>query len=301
MTRYRSSFLPWALVIIGSVVLRANASRADEKAQCVADYDRAQVLLKTNKLVEARAPLLSCGRPICPAFVSDDCSRWLTDLDARLPTVVVEAQGPDGQDITDVSIELDGAPYLSRIDGRAFPINPGEHKFVFRHDGAKTIERRVVVAESVRGRRISVRFESADTTSIPERPSSPEAAAPASPPPRQSPVKRPSTLTLALAGLGGVGLVSFAYFGLDYNSRLGDLDSCKPNCRTADTDRASVSRTLAFVSGGVGILALGAAVTLYLKEPAREAQPRPQANSHGVEVDVFQVPGGALACLRGQL
>ncbi len=296
MTKPVFSSVLWALAITGSLVIHETAFCADEKAQCVAGYDQAQVLLKSNKLVEARTPLLSCGRPVCPAFVSDDCSRWLAELDVRLPTVVIEAQGPDGQDITDVSIEVDGVPFVSRIDGRSLVINPGEHRFVFRHAESKAVERRIVVAESVRGRRLSVRFErsiSASQSSLSTAQRVDDA--------RPGAFKVPSTATWALAGLGGLALLSFGYFALDYDGRLGDLDRCKPTCNTDDTDRASVSRTLAFVSGGVGVVALGVAATLYVMQSAPRTSSKPAARDERVTFDVMHVPGGALGCLRGHL
>lgn len=267
---------------------------ADTKQDCLAAYDKSQTLLQGNKLLAAREQLLVCGRAACPGFVADDCGKWLSDVDNRTPTIVIEARGPDGQDAVEVTVEVDGAPFLSRIEGKALPIDPGEHVFRFQMAGTPAIERRLVIHESVKGRRIQVEFQ-------PDKPDA-GAAAPrpelaTTPAPRS---KVPASVYL-LGGVGLAGIASFTYFGLDYDSRLNDLDSCKPNCEVSRTDRANVSRVIAFVSAGVGVAAIGTAAVLFLTS-SRPAEPAANTASYQPPpLDLMPIPGGAMGVFRGNL
>lgn len=281
-------------LVAGVVVAWPVAAGADTKQDCLAAYDKAQTLLQGNKLLAAREQLLMCGRAACPGFLADDCGKWLSETDTRTPTVVIEARGPDGQDAVEVTVEVDGTPWLSRIDGRALPIDPGEHVFLFRMNGAPSIERRLVVHEAVKGRRLLVQFESGKPDAGP--PAAPAASLEAPPPKAGVPAS-----VYLLGGIGLVGIASFAYFGLDYDSRLNDLDSCKPYCEASRTDRANVSRVLSFVSAGVGVAAIGTAAVLFFTSSGTS---RPASNKVGAApspIDVLPVPGGALGVFRGNL
>ena len=66
-------------------------------------------------------------------------------------------------------------------------------------------------------------------------------------------------LAYVFGGVGLVGLGAFTYFGTQFDSKLNDMDSCKPNCPQSEADDASSTRTMAFVSAGVGVVSLGIA------------------------------------------
>lgn len=295
------------LVLLAGVLAGwPGVANADAKQECLASYDRAQTLIQSNKLVEAREQLLACGKSACPNFVADDCGKWLSDVDARTPTVVIDARSPDGQDAVDVTVEVDGKPFLTRIDGRALPLDPGEHTFRFQMPGARPIDRRFVIHESVKGRHIAVQFEStaADAGAAPSAVAS---AAPALPSSSSPPAAPPSKSGVGagvwvLGGIGLVGIGAFAAFGLDYDRRLNDLDGCKPNCDVSRTDRANVSRVIALVSAGVGVAALGTAAVLLLTSGGGQTRrTRDAVGSQAPALDVMPLPGGAMGVLRGTL
>jgi hypothetical protein len=286
--------------IAGAAAVWPDVARADTKQECLAAYDKAQTLIQSNKLVAAREQLLVCGKAACPSFVSDDCGKWLSDVDTRTPTVVIDARSPDGQDAVDVTVEVDGKPLLSKIEGRAMPLDPGEHVFRFQMSGARPIERRFVIHESVKGRHISVQFESDAATA----PSAAPAATQSAPAPatvssaRESPTSKKGGVgapVYVLGGLGLLGMASFAYFGLDYDHRLNDLDGCKPNCDVSRTDRSNVSRILAFVSAGVGVAALGTAAVMLISGSGKKR------GNDAAMIDVMPLPGGAMGVFRGSL
>src|SRR5262245_15626009 len=118
-------FLAPALAALFAV--GAQAANQDSKQDCLDSYVQAQVRQKEGALRAAREALLVCSQPACPAPIPADCGRWLTEVDARLPSVVIAARGPDGNDRTDVTVSLDGKPLVDKLDGKALAVDPGAH------------------------------------------------------------------------------------------------------------------------------------------------------------------------------
>lgn len=52
-----------------------------------------------TKLLEAQTQLVACASVDCPKFVRADCLRWLDEVQATLPTIVVRANDPSGNDV----------------------------------------------------------------------------------------------------------------------------------------------------------------------------------------------------------
>ena len=76
-----------------------------------------------------------------------DCTVWLAEVEKGLPTVVVSARSDAGTDLTDIAVLVDGRPFMSMLDGRSIPIDPGPHTFRFVRAGSASIERQVVAVE----------------------------------------------------------------------------------------------------------------------------------------------------------
>lgn len=170
-----------------------------------------------------------------------DCTKWLAEVDAALPSVVVVAR-EGATEVTDVQVIVDGAILAESLDGTALTLDPGRHVFRFERDGEAPVERTLLVREGEKNRRIEVELDS--------RPEPKEAA----------PVRWP---VYGLAALGAVGIGSFAFFGLRSHSRKEDLESCKGHCPEDDVDEVRRDQIVADVSLGVGLLALGAAAYLH--------------------------------------
>lgn len=140
------------------VVLFARSAVADTRQECIAASSDAQDLRGVNKLIEARAKLLSCAREQCPAVIKRDCLEWLSGVDASMPTIVVAVRDAVGADVITARVLLDGAPFMDRIDGNARSLNPGVHKLRIEASTAAPLEQDLVIREGEKNRLVEVRL-----------------------------------------------------------------------------------------------------------------------------------------------
>ncbi len=283
------------------IVLSVQAAAADDKQACLDSYDKAQTMRQAGQLIEAHQALLVCVRNVCPAIIRRDCTQWLGEVEEATPSVVISAKRPDGQDAVDVTVTVDGKPFVSQLDGKSVPINPGVHNFHFEFEGAEPIDQRIVISEATKNRPISVEFKAAGKE--------PEAGGTAGEAPTEqqgqgtpgqdmgTSRRKPPTLAYVLGGVGLAGLGGLTYFGLKFDSELNDMDKCKPFCPQSDADHASTTRVLALVSGGVGVVSLGVATYLFLAPPGA-AKASVETGSIP-RVDVLPLDGGAFGSVRG--
>jgi hypothetical protein len=247
--------LRWlAFAAIGaSLVLTSTAARADDpandKAVCLASFVAAQNERRDAKLLAARASLVTCARDECPAEVRATCSKWLDEVDASLPTVVVAARTSDGRDRLDVKVTVDGGPFVESLDGRARPIDPGVHVFRFFAPGLAQVEERAAILEGQKNQKLIAVLPS------------PTATFEARPVPVASWV---------FGGLGVAGLSVFAIAGL--SGRIGDsslasLERCKPNCSVDEASRVHTKFLVADVGLVAGLVSLGVATVFYATRP----------------------------------
>jgi hypothetical protein len=260
-----------------------DSARADETDACIQASDEGQVLRDKGKLIDARARFFACSREACPRIVRADCTAWLADADARIPTVVLGAQDGLGHDLADVQVTMDGAPFTEQLDGRAIPVDPGRHVFVFRRAGPSgplSVSMTSILREGELRRPLTARFEGPvrvpPPSGEPRRPLAPGAVA-------------------AAAVLGGVAVTGgavFAYLAATAKSQADHLRAtCAPGCNPADVDAIRTRLIVANVSLGVGIASVAAGVSVILWGPRKD----PQAAS------LMLVPGLGSLALRGQL
>ncbi|HEY7376702.1 MAG TPA: hypothetical protein VIF57_31375, partial [Polyangia bacterium] len=62
------------------------------KAECLANYEAAQLARRERRLLDSRAALRVCSGAACPAAVRADCVDWLDQVARSLPSVVVTAR-----------------------------------------------------------------------------------------------------------------------------------------------------------------------------------------------------------------
>jgi hypothetical protein len=241
---------------------------------CINAYEQAQTLRKDGKLVSAKAQAAICAKPDCPALLTKDCSRWLTELEASTPTVVFDARTPAGAERTDVRVKIDGAVVAPHLDGKAVAIDPGTKKIVFEADDASPVETTIVIKEGEKNRKVSITIGTA-------------AAA--------TPVATSRPVPAGVWIFGGVtvaaltGSVIFAVSGL---SQKGDLDDCKPRCAAEDIDAMSRSFTFADVFLGAGLMAAAATAWLYFTRPSVDDS---KESASRIRPFATPLPGGASA------
>ncbi|MDB4936029.1 MAG: uncharacterized protein JWP87_3001 [Labilithrix sp.] len=230
-------------------------ARADEGAKktCVTQHIEGQRLRDDGKLRAARQQFLACSVESCPAPLRKDCLQWLDETDAAMPTVLVRARRPDGQDTADVTVLVDGESVTTRLTGLPVAVDPGEHVLRFVSSDGGTHEERVLLNVGEKNRRITIDLPA-------------NAAEP--PPPAPPPGNHRSTFPTSAYVVGGVGVValgSFAFFGVRALTRGNDLKgSCAPTCSGDDASSVRRDALVADISLAVGIVALGAAAWILL-------------------------------------
>jgi hypothetical protein len=265
--------------------------RADDTEACIASHEQSQVLRRDGKLKKAREAMITCARDVCPKVLRKDCSAWLAEADESLPSVVVEAKGPDGNDVIEMKVFIDGELLISKLEGRAVTVDPGVHVFRFELPGVKPREEKIVIAEGQKNRKISVDFS-------PPKPAATATGAGTAPPGvPEEPGKRPTPAVVYV--LGGVGLVALgasAFFEARGLGQRSDLDAkgCKPACDKDEVDAAKQSILIGDIALGAGVASLGVAAIVYLARPTIKPKKEKAWN-----FDVRQVQGGAMAGFRG--
>ncbi|HEY6459337.1 MAG TPA: hypothetical protein VIY73_04275, partial [Polyangiaceae bacterium] len=238
---------------------------------------------------------------VCPEAIRTDCTRWVAEVDASLPSVVFDAVWADGRDAAGLTVLVDGKPVTGAERGRAVSLDPGEHTFRLEVPGAAPVEMRNLIREGEHNRILHVTFVPLGETGAPgsgsasasgsapaPAPASAPAPAPGSAPapapaPGSAPTPAPSGLwqpippeharashpiPVASWVLGGVALGAFAGFatlGLTGTGRLDSMRStCVHTCNPADVSSARNEILAGDVIGIVGVVAAGAAMWIAL-------------------------------------
>jgi hypothetical protein len=232
----------------------ARVAAAAEGATCAPAYERAQELRRRGGLVGARAQLLVCTQADCPAFIVADCRRWLDEVEAAMPTVVLAAQS-SGRDLEAVKVSVDGRVLTTHLEGRAIPVDPGKHRFSFTAAGRRETQVDVIINEGIKHRLIMAELGQPLAEPTPAI----ELAAPPAQPARPM---RPLARGLFVAS--AIGLAGFAGFGLWGLSQEHSLnDECAPGCSPARVDTVRRRYLAADVSLAIGAIALGLGAYLH--------------------------------------
>lgn len=271
-----------AVALASAPVAAEDAAAGDAKSQCARSYEHAQELRQDGKLVAARAEIVICARE-CPGEILAECSRWLSDVDRSLPSVVVAATDANGNDVRDVRVSVDGQPLLAILDGHAVQVDPGPRRFRFERTGSPAIDREILVQQGEKDRLIRVAFAATAASARPRTAVSTDGAGPSLVPP------------LVLGGIGVLALGSFAFFAATAKRDIDDLRaSCAPSCVRGDVDSARTKLLVADISLGVGVVSLGVATWLLLsRDGGRPTSPA------AASVDLRPLPGGGALSVRG--
>lgn len=266
-----------ALATSALVAVGADARADDTKKECAAAYESTQSAREQGKLIDARKQAVACSASACSPYVVKDCTQWLSELDGILPTVVFTATDPAGAETGAVRVTVDGQLLVEKLDGRAVPLDPGEHAIRYEMAGAAAVEQKVLIRQGEKNRLVAVSFKKAAAAG-PATAAKPPSTAPSASGPEVAPVSfwngyRIGALAAGVVGLAGVGVG--AGFGAmtfsTWNDALTHCTSGDPNRCDGEglalgkdaTTSATVS-TAGFVVGGVG---LAAGVLLWILAP----------------------------------
>jgi hypothetical protein len=242
-----------ALIVTG--VLAPASARADGNDPCLTAPVEGQKLRNAGKLVDARGRFAVCARSSCPAPIVQSCVRWGTDVQGAIPSAVVAVRDPQGQDLGDVRVSIDGAAAVE-LSPRALELDPGPHRFVFQRSGNADVRQDVVLREGEKNRPVTAIFGALPATDVPPPPAS---------------AGRAPLLTWVFGGLGIVAFASFATSGaLGVAER--STDHCASGCTQIQSDDINSKFVVADISLGVGVVALGLAAVLYFTRPTSDRQ-----------------------------
>jgi hypothetical protein len=305
LPRFPAFLPPLAAFAIGALATW-NARASDEKQVCLRAVEHAQLVRLDGKLREAREGFMTCARAVCPDAIRQDCTRWVTEVDASLPTVVFEAVWADGRDVAGLTVMLDGQPLADAGAGRAVALDPGKHTFRFEAPGAAAIETQNVIREGEKNRILHVALAPgapvplvvvpvpALTPSAPVlTPPAPVAAlpapAPTPPPTTRSPAPIPAamwhlkpgeegaarstrrpipTSAFVVGGFALAGFGGFAIAGIAGTNQLNYLRAtCAPTCDPSVVTAARQEILIGDILGYVALAAAGVTTLLVLTRP----------------------------------
>jgi hypothetical protein len=279
-------------LLVAAATVVSQSARADDNKACIDASESAVALKMADKLLRAREQLSVCASSRCPSAVKNSCQQRLADVGRAIPSLVLSATDAAGNDLTAVTLSIDGVAYSSRLSGTAIELDPGEHELRLEAVDQPPAVKRFVLRQGERGRRESVVI--------------------GSPLPARSPTPSPTVDLVSthagntqraagwtVAGVGVAGLAAGSVSGLlaisahsSYETHCGAAvgapsgSSCEAPGVSGQKDAATeaTASTFFFVAGGV---AAAAGLTLLLTAPKRAA-----AAQLGI------APGGVL--VRGQ-
>jgi hypothetical protein len=257
-----------AAAAAAALVTVAVPAAATDKAACVSAAESGQRLKKARKLLASREQLLLCSSPDCPSIVSSDCTSWLGEVQRNLASLIVVARDGRGRTVADAQVTLDGSPVAGLGTPSPVEVDPGDHVVRCERTGAQPIEVRLSLADGERNHSVTCDLPSSADTAPP-----PGLTSPAPPEPPHRPIPWTSWV---LGGVGVAGLATAGVFGgLELLQQKSDAGpgGCKPYCGGAEQNSIQTKIDVAYVALGVGAVALGAAVVLWLiqPEPSRAA------------------------------
>ncbi len=263
-----------AIVAVRSPRIASAGPSSPETKECLAAYEAAQSEREKGHLRAARQSAIACSRDACPKPVAADCTRWLGQIDAALPSVVFSATGPDGADLTDVRVSFDKEVVAEQLSTRAVPVDPGTYvaRFESRAFGVKEIP--VVIREGETSKKISVSF-------IKEQ-------GPARPVGR---TERP--VPIAAWVIGAVGIAS-ATVGTGFEIagllKKSENDGCKGHCLPEDVDEMARDFAVGDVLTIAGGVTFGAALVVLLT--------RPTVTVNAASIGFVPTPNGGFGSMR---
>lgn len=221
------------------------------KAECVANYEHAQVARQERRLMAARASLRVCSGVACPSAIRADCVDWLEQVARSMPSVVVTARAR-GADVMAVKVFIDGKLATETLSGFALEIDPGLHTFRFESPPWPAIEREVLANEGVKERPIEVEF-------APPLPDATRLVANADEP-------RPFRLERSDYVFGGIAVAGVATLATFGGTGLYDAHHLKQTCMSycAPDDVDAVRTKLVVADVGLAVAVISLAVGLYL-------------------------------------
>ena len=265
-----------------ALVLPAVSAHADTLQTCSDAYSKAQEERLAGHLFSARSQLQICAQDMCPGAAVQDCKEWLSEVEAALPTILVQAKDSAGHVLPAVQVFLDGVSVPTAQLAQPIVLDAGAHNLRFEAAGYQSLQLNPYLRTEDRNVLVSAVLEPNQSAAVPAptADAAPHTSAQGAVPPA----------TFGLATLGVVALGTSLYFGLSAHNAYEDLkDHCAPNCRQGQADSVHSKALIADVALGASLVAFGAATWIYFSAKPEQA---------GAAVGVAPTANGASARLR---
>ena len=292
------------------LLTRAPAAQADDKSDkqmCIAAAEQGQSQRDDGQYRAARDSFLKCTDDKCPRVIVQSCTKWLRDLDESAPTIVLGAKDEQGNDLTDVKVTFDGAPFATTLTGKPMEADAGEHIVRFERMGSVPIEQKLLLRAGEHARVVSVTLLPVPVAVDASAEDAEEPLPP--PPPVPEPIFSAHHVTSGALGIGAVAAaVTAVVFLAESNKKQSDAassrgshpsDMCTGVTSTycsgladqvhAQHDDMNVATGL-FI--GAGALAVGA-VASWIFWPKPQSEPAPTKGA------LVPVQGGATLQVTG--
>jgi hypothetical protein len=242
----------------GLLFASASPVRADASA-CLEAHADAQRARMRGELLHAREQLIACAQAGCPALVANDCTSWLSEVEASLPSVVFAVVDGAGNDVVDVTISSGERVLSTRADGKALLLDPGPYELRFEALGYAPQTISITARQAEKNRSVSVRLAALD--GAPTGAMSDDAGG-------------IPTLSYVLGGVALASLGTGLALGLYGQGELEHAeDHCAPGCTASQVAAGKRAYVIADVAFGVSIASALAAVVVYFVSQPDEQEP----------------------------
>ena len=213
-------------------------------------------------------------------------------LEKKIPTVTVKAPKSPAPEITLDGKKLEALDAPQRVD-------PGVHTVAAKAEGKEPFSAKIDAPEGTQ-RTVEIKWKETAKVAVVEEPEAPRPAPPVEPP-------SSSKLPYVVGGIGVASLVTSGIFFYIRSSAQSDLeDKCQgtlcPESARASGDRGKLATTVTNVTLAVGVVGVGAGITLYALDrksaPDKAAVAAPRLRA-GVSVLPWQGAGASVATLSG--
>jgi hypothetical protein len=284
-----SGFAITLAATLAGVIGPAKLAHAQDVAEkCSAAYEQTQRQRANGAFLEASQAAQVCSQAECNALIVQECIKLFEQLQQDTPSVVFSVRNGNGEELDTVQVQIDGHEVADHLDGRPIEMNPGLHTFRFEAPGLPPVETKQTARVGDRNRLMEIVLGD-------KRPQAtePKAAAPITsptqPPPEPPRKAKIPVASIALGGVGLLGLGAFGYFRLSATHDYNEMGrTCSPRCNPDDTAKIHDKFQLSYIGLGVGAAAIGGAVLLLVVNRDRQGAP-------AAEVAVMPTYDGARA------
>jgi hypothetical protein len=187
-----------------------------------------------------------------------DCATWLSEVELKLPSVVLSAKTTTGVDRVDLRVRMDGQDFQDTLDGKSRAVDPGPHTFRFTANDGTSVNRQVLVREGEQDISVAVVVPAARAVSSVETTGGSDSA-------------RSAAWIVGGAGALGILIGSVAGVMALTNKQAANCDATG-RCDGPPLDTAKSAALVADASFVTGGALLGTAVILFLLPSHHETQ-----------------------------